>query len=59
MRGNGLILHQGRFRLDIKKNVFLQEVMRHSLAEAAQGGGGVTIPGGVQERVDVALRDVV
>ena len=29
------------------------------MAQAAQGGGGVTVPGGVQNRVDVALRDVV
>jgi len=27
--------------------------------QAAQGGGGVTIPGGVQECRNVALRDVV
>jgi len=30
-----------------------------ALDQAAQGGGGVTIPGGVQKRVDVALQDVV
>ena len=29
------------------------------MAQAAQGGGGVTVPGGVQNCVDVALRDVV
>ena len=29
------------------------------MAQAAQGGGGVTVHGGVQNRVDVALRDVV
>ena len=29
------------------------------MAQAAQGGGGVTVPGGVQGHVDVALRDVV
>ena len=29
------------------------------MEQAAQGGGGVTIPRGVQNRVDVALRDVV
>ena len=28
------------------------------MAQAAQGGGGVTIPGSVQNCVDVALRDM-
>ena len=28
-------------------------------AQAVQGGGGVTVPGGVQELCEVALRDVV
>ena len=41
MRGNGLKLHQGKLTLDIRKNFFSEHV--------AQGGGGVTIPGGVQE----------
>ena len=30
-----------------------------ALAQAAQGSGGVPIPGGVQNRVDVALGDMV
>ena len=46
MRGNGLQLHQGRFRLDSRKNL-LKEWSR--IEQAAQGCGGVTIPGGVQK----------
>jgi len=44
MRGNGLKLHQERFRLDIRKNFFTEW---SALEQAAQGSGGVTIPGGV------------
>ena len=29
------------------------------LAQAAQGGGGVTIPGGLKKRADVTVSDVV
>jgi len=45
-RGNGLKLHQGRCSLDIRKK-FLRN--GQALEQAAHGGGGAPIPGGVQK----------
>ena len=43
MRSNGLKLFQGRLRLE----EFILRKSGNALAQAAQGGGGVTVPGGV------------
>ena len=47
MRGNDFKLHQGRFRLDIRKNFLLKEWS--DIGIGCPGGGGVPIPGGVPE----------
>ena len=58
MRGNGLKLHQERFRLNIRKKLFLEEVVRQwqRLPREVAESPFVEV---FKSCVDVALRGVV
>jgi len=58
MRGNGLRLCQGRFRLDVQKSFFTQRAVRRWTRLPRAVGESPSLEG-FKKRVDMALQDMV